>query len=238
MSGPVAASDDVIRALDRTLATRAARVELAVEHDLRRLPRLRYRRRRAGGPLTPARRAVVRAGRRLVDPLLDALADIRATGAIDFATRRYMLDYGGFAEMDAGDGRRTGRSGERPVAAALELTLSHHAPFWLLDLARGVTDMDDVGAEEVSGRVCRRLAGHADLTRAAAATSPALVLPPVARYGDLERLPLVVWLDADGHVRRLRYDGEIDSVTLDLVELGIEPPGDWSRLPDFGGARG
>jgi hypothetical protein len=238
MSGPDVASEDVIRALDRTLASGAARVELAAEHDLRRLYRQRYRRRRAGGPLTPALRTVVGAGKRLVNPVLDALAGHTAAGVIDFTTRRYMLDYGGYAEMDAGAGRRTGRSGEPPVAAPLEVTASHNAPLWLLDLARGITDVEDAGAEEIRGRMCRRLAGHADLPRAAAATSLSLALPPVARYSDLERLSLVVWLDADGHVRRLRYDGEADAVTLDLIDLGIEPPSDWSRLPDFGSALG
>jgi hypothetical protein len=199
--------------------------------------RHRYRRRRAGGPLTPALRTVVGAGKHLVNPVLDALAGTRATGVIEFATRRYMLDYGGYAEMDAGDGRRTGRSGEPPVAAPLEVTASYNVPPWLLDLARGITDVEDAGAEEIRGRMCRRLAGPRRPTPCRR-RDVALARAPARRpYSDLERLSLscgsrpmamaAAALRRRGGRRHARPD-----------RPRIEPPRDWSRLPDFGSALG
>ncbi len=60
---------------------------------------------------------------------------------------------------------------------------------------------------------------------------------------DLARIPVDVWLDDDGHIRHIRHTSgghhtPTGISTLDLIELGIEPPSDWSHLPAGAGIGG
>jgi hypothetical protein len=60
-----------------------------------------------------------------------------------------------------------------------------------------------------------------------------------ARLGQLKQIPLEVWVDDEGRIRRLRhghFSGGTASVpfytiTVDLLEFEVELPADWSRLP-------
>ena len=58
----------------------------------------------------------------------------------------------------------------------------------------------------------------------------------IHQLGDLEHIALEVWIDDDDCIRRIRHTsgdpktGE-STCTLDLIEFGIAPPSDWSRIP-------
>ncbi len=65
----------------------------------------------------------------------------------------------------------------------------------------------------------------------------------IDQLGDLARITVDVWIDDDGCLRRIRYtSGDargvgVTTTTLDLTELGVALPSDWSRIPrSFRGA--
>ncbi|MEJ7892199.1 MAG: hypothetical protein WKF94_06130 [Solirubrobacteraceae bacterium] len=52
----------------------------------------------------------------------------------------------------------------------------------------------------------------------------------------MRRIPVEVWVGDDGYIRRVRHTSgrpnkPFGTGTLDLTELGVELPLDWSRLP-------
>jgi len=222
----------VLQALDRTLATGCARVRFEFAQQFPALPDFPPRRR--GGVLRPLIRAASTAGKRAFTASLDKLAkDLQGEGYIDFRAHRCALDYGSYALIVVGDRMWSGRSG-RPVATLPDEPATFIEPMWLLDLVRGVTDVEAQGEELVSGRRRRHLRAHADISRAAVVAPAGLPVPiGAARYGDLLRLPLELWLDEDDYIRRLRQGNETATLTLELVELDAEAPADWSRLPTF-----
>jgi hypothetical protein len=97
------------------------------------------------------------------------------------------------------------------------------------------------GSERLGERYCHRLSARADLSRAAEASPDDLALPPAERYGDLLAVPLQVWIDEDGRIRRVLWESKMMKLVRELLEFGVELPADWSRLPTFrsaGDARG
>ena len=91
--------------------------------------------------------------------------------------------------------------------------------------------------QRLDGRTCRRFAAHADLNRVAEAVTYRTAIPEgMSRLDDLARIPVDVWLDDDGHIRRVRHtsggaNASTEISTLDLTELGTELCSDWSHLP-------
>jgi len=224
--------ESLLQALDRTLATGCARVEFEFAQQFPVLPDFPPRRR--GGLLRPLIRAGSTASKRAFTAGLGKLTkDLRGEGCIDFRAHRCALDYGSYAMIVVGDRMWSGRSG-RPLATLPDEAATSIEPTWLLDLDRGVTDVEAHGKELVSGRRCRHLLAHADMGRAAAVAPAGLPVPHcAARYGDLLRLPLELWLDEEDYIRRLRQGDEVATLTLELLELGVDAPADWTRLPTF-----
>ena len=224
--------ESVLRALDRTLSTGGARVTIEFAQQFPPLPDLAPRRR--GGLLRPLIHAGSMAGKRAFTAGLGKLVkDLKGEGYIDFRRHRCALDYGSYALIVADDRMWSGRSG-RPVATLPDETATSIEPMWLLDLVRGVTGVEAEGEELVRGRKRQHLRTHADMGRAAAVAPAGLPVPiGAARYEDLLRLPLELWLDEDGYIRRLRQGDETATLTLELLELGAEGPADWTRLPTF-----
>jgi hypothetical protein len=144
---------------------------------------------------------------------------VAGEGMIEFANRRYVLDYGEFTEVNH-DGD-TGGVFHGPSAGDL---------WWLLDLLRGITEADDEGDELIRGTPCRRLATRVDLSVASAASRAGLSPPTVQRFEELLALPLTVWVD-DSHVRRVRFS-ELEgrsARTLELWDFGVDTGTiDWS----------
>lgn len=159
-------------------------------------------------------------------------------GVVDFGAHRCMYGYPGRSEamLVAGDKLWQGSPGAA-VDALSEKPAPAIQPLWMLDLVRGVAEAHGGGEEPVDGHTCRRVVGHADLGRAAEAVPYEMALPPgMNQLGQVARVPLELWIDSERQIRRIRYDtserADAPRITtiLDLRELGVEPPSDWSRL--------
>ena len=107
-------------------------------------------------------------------------------------------------------------------------------PLWVFDLIRGVVDAEEQTAESLAGHTCRRFLARADLNRVTEAVPYEVAVPTgLDRLDDLKQIPVEVWLDDEGYIRRVRHTfmasrtTEIATVALDLSDFGIEPS-DWS----------
>lgn len=221
-AGNVLVVGEVISHANSTLAAASARIEFRLDTDIVRLERPGRRR---PGPIATLARLGAKAAWERVAPRVD-LARLRDTfthqageGFLEPAAGRYMIDYGGYAEMLIG-----GRHFGGPPGGSLRARRQDHGaakrlddPLGMLGQLQGVTEARHVGEETLRGTPCRKVdvrAGSAKLT---------------------------VWID-DEHIRRIqseeRASNEYASVskrrTLELWDVGM-PAGslDWSRLPSF-----
>lgn len=254
--------EEVLGALERTLATGAARIEFRHEVDfdfdmadsrsssVRLRPLVRGLLRRPGrGPLGALLRGIWRlllswagalawaAVLRLTKRWMAKLGALRAVGVLDFDARRCMYGCPARSEatLVAGDRSWNGTPGTA-VGAVAEQPASALQPLWLLDLVGGVEEAHQSGEELLDGHACRRLVVHADLNRAADAVAYEVAVPAgMDQLGQLTRIPAELWIDPQRQIRRIRHrSGDspkaASTITLDLIEFGVEPPADWSRL--------
>lgn len=246
MSPEPVAGEEVLAALERTVRCRSARIEVRFQiswgdaflsESGRTSPRGGSVRRR----LTRWAGAVV--GRMLnsgMQRLLKRLSKTLAQGVVgilDFEANRcvYYMERSK-AEMIVGDRQWYGAPGAS-VAGLAAGPASALQPLWLVDLVRGVMDAREQGPERLNGGTARHFSAHADLNRAAEAVSYEMAVPSdIDQLVDLTYIAVEVWVDEDGYLRRIRHasgDGGtgMSTTTLDLIELGIATPSDWSRIP-------
>lgn len=154
-------------ARDRTTATGAARIICVTDHNWS-LPERPAQPRRG-----PIQRAVRGAGKAAGKGLWRVIArgkDFRhqsAEGVIDFAGRRFMIDYGSYAVLQIDGQQWSGRSG-RALSTLVALPSRVGSPLWLVDLLGGLTDAVDQGTDEVEGNTWRHWTATADLAVASA----------------------------------------------------------------------
>lgn len=99
--------------------------------------------------------------------------------------------------------------------------LGPEEPQWLLALLVGCVEAEDCGVIEVGGVRWRHYRAACDLSRADSGTGR-VVLPPLSREDlDLSRLPVDVWLDGDGRVRRAVFHNGQYRTVLELSEFGV-----------------
>jgi hypothetical protein len=144
-------------------------------------------------------------------------------GVVDLRSRRYMLS-GPYAQAYV-DGKHHGGAPGRSLAS---LTVDRNGaafPLWLCDLLDGVTAAREIGRDEVRGAPCRVFSADLD------PDSPAL--PP--RWStDPEGLQPKIWIDDDGHVRRIVIHAEDRTFQLELWDVGTDADAlDWTRLPTW-----
>ncbi len=161
-------------------------------------------------------------------------------GVIDFAAHRCM--YGPLkvskerkeAVLVVEDRYWTEAPGEQIDRLSVK-SASAYQPLWLLNLLRGVVDAEKRGVDFLHGQTCTHFGAQADLLRAADALAYETALPPpgVSQLQELKKIPVEVWIDAEGYVRRARHTaaGKTSVLTVDLAEFGMSLPCDWSRLP-------
>ena len=118
-------------------------------------------------------------------------------------------------------------------------------PLRVLDLPRGADEVEEEGPEDVAGEPTTRYSAILDLdaaTRAVPGEDAAAVARTAEALGT-PRLPAEVWLDAEGRLRRLRFElgggssgAPATQVTVELGDFGVEAdvtlpdPGDVSDL--------
>lgn len=251
-SGPSGAGQDAVRDViacaNRTLTASSARIEARSDAEVARGREWQGRRPGLIGRLV---RRAARGALERVAPGTDAAELWEAflhqvgDGFVEPAADRYLVDYGGYAQMLV-DGRRfSGRSGE-PLGPRYENRQRQRRqddPLDLLRLVQGVTHARYAGAETVRGTPCRLIA---------------------AASGSAE---FTVWID-DEHVRRIQTverssgassgsattssaptsapasaptvsatsaaSGVSKTETLELWDFGVPVDSlDWSRLPSF-----
>ena len=249
MSHHPAARDEIVGALERTLLRGSARTSLQLESELpdddASSPRpARAERDALGRAKAAAGHAVSQAilwGLRRAHEWTSSKMARPVVGVIDFAEHRCVQLPSGQseAELIVGDERWLGA----PGTAINRLTAKPATvwqPLWLVDLVRGVVDAREHPAQDAGGNGPRRFSATSDLNRAAEAVPYGMAIPPnLDRLDDLRNIPIDVWVDDDGFIRRLRHDNArpttLMTSTLDLTELGIAVPEDWSRIPVFAG---
>lgn len=152
-----------------------------------------------------------------VADLRQAFAHQVGVGFVEPAADRYMIDYGSYAVMRAGDKSFGGRSGSLLQARHRHRRAHERSddPLRLLRLVQGAPDAQHVGDESLRGTPCRVVA---------------------IRSGPPE---LTVWAD-DQHIRKIQYEEGGSSVSkkhaLELWDFGVPVDWlDWSRLPSFHG---
>lgn len=251
----VEAAREIVACAERTLAAASARIELHTEMKPPPdgWPRPRRAKERLAGMLsmlllrtmwrlaTRFRGAFRRRGANRMPGFEQMFGaggfQLVGAGVAQPAQDKYMIDYGSYAKLHAEGTTFSGRSGR-------SLQELHPSPLgegagdglWLLRLLPGTTNASPEGTDTLHGTVCRRLAAHVDMERAAAASAQQLPPPQVGSFEELRALPVTVWIDGQ-HVRRIRFEhGTMPKHlnTLDLWEFGVPVDDlDWSRLPAF-----
>ena len=218
---------DVIACATRTLTASSARIEARTDTDLARdRDREREERRRPGLIGRLARLAAKAALERIapgtdVTELRDMFLHQAGEGFIEPAANRYLIDYGGYAQVLI-DGKHFGGLSGQPLGPRYEQRRQRRRddPLELLRQVQGVTDARYAGQETVRGTPCRVVA---------AAAGPA---------------EFTVWVD-DEHVRRIRTverapgpsasassaSSASRTETLELWDFGVTVDFHWSRLP-------
>jgi len=211
------ALETVVAAREALLAAGTARCRTTIGHHWPiDLPRPRH-------PL--ARGALWVAGRALRN-------GIPGQGILDLPRRRYMLDFGSYAQLEKDGLAYSGLSG-----SALREGRPDRGPFtplWMIDVLAGLVDATEVADPSPA---FRRIDAVVDLGRAADAT-PAFALPQVPARLDWRAFPVGVRL-AGSRIARVEHLGGVDHHALELFDYGVSLEGvDWSRLPDLSGRPG
>jgi hypothetical protein len=239
--------DEVLAALERTFGRGSARIEFSWEFSVDfevSAWRSSWREpgslvRRLGRQLgRQAAQVLWRLMLRLTRRWMRKMASQSAVGVLDFGAHRCMYGYPGKPEVTlvVGDEQWAGAPGAA-VDALVASPASATQPLWLIDLARGIKEARGQGEEILKGHACRRFAGHADLNQAADAVSYPMALPMgIRQLDELTRIPVEVWIDREGLIRRIRHTDRQphqtrpNTSTIELREFGVALPSDWSRL--------
>jgi hypothetical protein len=236
----VGAVGEIIACARTTLAEPSARIAHRSDFEVTRTePRA------SPGPVG---RLVMLAGKALWERVSGG-ADVRhaaAEGFLEPASRRYMLDFGWYAEIGADGVTFSGRSG-RSLQGLRPSSRHEGDVLWLLKLLAGTTAARLEDTETLRGTPCRKYALHVDVARAAAADGRAeLPLPSGLNSPQPPVLALTVWTDGQ-HIRQVRFVDRLPKnlqpgqpastskvLTLEIWDFGVPVRElDWSRLPNF-----
>jgi hypothetical protein len=146
-------------------------------------------------------------------------------GRIDFEQERCLFSAGAYRVLVLPGHRYQGEPGEwgQDDDHEGEHFLTEEDPFWVLKLVSGTIEATDHGDETVLGTTCRHYRGIADLDWARSNTSRELLSPrrsPDRENLDLTRLPVDVWLDAVGRLRRATLHIGPQRTSLELADYG------------------
>ena len=218
MAGDNRAQEAITAALGRTRAIGSARIELfRGAQDVSSLP---------DPPSIRSVGVTKFAMSKVATWMVKNTAEARdAEGVIDVQKRRYMIDFGAYAVLQADAKEWSGRSG-RSLSRLPADDPAESAPFWLLELLVVLRTATDAGHQDVRGVGCRYY--HATVE-----ASHAWTVLPDRWLEDRDDLPIEVWI-GDGYIRRVRLCAEQRTQTLELWDFGVAVDDlDWTRLPAF-----
>ena len=228
------ATEVVLGALERTVGRGSARFELRVDAKLEGTP----------GP-SPLHgdlkgRLLWRMMVWVLPRFVTHITKEPATGVVDFQAHRCVFGSSRptwNSDLIIGDRHWSGSPGTTLAGLHDKPATTTFNPLWLVDLLGGVVDAREQAVEDIDGRSARRFLAHADLDHASAAASYTLAVPDdAAKRTDDGHLAVDVWIDDDGHIRRIRHTALAEphplfTVTVDLTDFGTALPSDWSRIP-------
>lgn len=146
-------------------------------------------------------------------------------GLIDFRARRYML-FGPYAQVHA-DGELWGGAPGRSLSSLTHVRYAAPVPLWLFDLLDGVHHASESGLRQVHGLPCGSLTGQLDVRGASTSL-------PSQWSADPASLRPEIWIDGDGHIRRVQVHAEDRTQSLELWDFGARVDDlDWTHLPTF-----
>ena len=225
------ATEVVLGALERTVGRGSARIEFRCDAKLEGTPG------RSPLPGDLKGRLLWRMLGWLLPRFVTHITKEPATGVVDFQAHRCVFDSSpptGNSDLIIGDRHWSGSPGTT-LAGLHDKPATTSQPLWLVDLLRGVVDAREQAVEDIDGRSARRFLAHADLDHASAAASYTLAVPDdAAKRTDDGHLAVDVWIDDDGHIRRIRHTVLAEphwSFTVNLTDFGAALPSDWSRIP-------
>jgi hypothetical protein len=103
--------------------------------------------------------------------------------------------------------------------------LTDDDPFWLLALIAGTVEATDEGPQAISGSRCVRYIAMADQALASSnSIRPFKRLRPAADDERADQIPIEVWLDTEGRIRRVRLHRGRAVTRMELLNFGGVPP--------------
>jgi hypothetical protein len=159
-------------------------------------------------------------------------------GRTDFINERSLYDGGGQGWTLTAPGLEfVGEPGEwERVVLEDETLVGYVDPMWLLELIAAAVEAIPEGAELVVAEPCTRFATLASLSRARDRSARPMESPSSRGRLDVERVPVDVWLDADGRIRRGVMRADRTLMILELSDFGGPQPIDLPKpgevLPD------
>jgi hypothetical protein len=233
----------VLRATEATLTADSARVLYRLERTFGSWPdvEIPWLSDGAKQALAPAGR-LIKAGAKAAWKRATDGADfgrLEGEGFIVPRSRRWMMDYGSYAELFEDDRFWGGRSGRALSTLDPWPDGTRRNFLWLLDALRGVVDAQADGVETVRGQTCAKVMATIDLSKASERLPRSIEVPQVRRFSDLLALPFTVWHD-EHRLRRIQYVGGTcspdgcETTTVELWDYGVATDRlDWSCLPTF-----
>jgi len=229
------ATEVVLGALERTVGRGSARIEFRCDAKLEDASTSGPGRSPLPGDLKG--RLLWRMMGWLLPRFITHITKEPATGVVDFQAHRCVFGSSpGNSSLIIGDRHWSGSPGTS-LAGLRDKPATTFQPLWLVDLLGGVVDARGQAVEDIDGRSAWRYLAHADLDHASAAASYTLAVPDDAeKRTDDGHVAVDVWIDDDGHIRRIRHTALAEShplftVTVDLTDFGTALPSDWSRIP-------
>jgi hypothetical protein len=151
-------------------------------------------------------------------------------GRVDFRAERSLYAHADDEWMLLAPAQRLeGRPGAWYASSNDSHLLTEDDPFWLLAVIAATVEATDEGPQSVGGSRCERYLASADL--ALAASNSARPVAPIQAAGDerMDRIPVEVWLDSEGRIRRARLHRGRAVIRMQFLNFGAVPA---IELPD------
>lgn len=213
--------EELSEAVERVIACRTARVTFTRLDRFDQAPTVLSRRR--GGLL---RAAGERLGR------IAQSEPIVLHGLIDFTAARCAVASERYAVTVIEEREWHGRPGA-PLHRAKNWPATSLQPLWVFELCRGIIAVETADQERAAGPDESVHAAVSDLTRVRCVVGHRVPLSTGSRNVDeVQRVPLKVWLNGAGFIRRIRAEsGVISELTVELTDFGTPvPEGYWQTL--------
>jgi hypothetical protein len=144
-------------------------------------------------------------------------------GRIDFRDERSLYAHGDEWMLLAPGLMLEGEPGAWYACRNDSDALAEDDPFWLLALIAATVEATDEGSQSIRGSRCERYIARADLALAASkSVRPLAPLRAVANKRT-DRIPIEVWLDAEGRIRRARLHRGGAVTRMEFLNFGAVP---------------